>query len=181
MITLTDFLETINYDATTGDAFLFDCYGPNAMHMEYWDGKHADGRSISVVYDTRSHIVYEMEIWDYANNREYRWVRPDFKEALFNEHKERNQNPEESIDGRKYIDLEVAADVLEKASALYRGEPYDTRIMVEINLEDDVMLSAMKLAHEADMTFNDFVAKILQDNIDRMKKEMADGADEVEG
>lgn len=171
MITLNDFLDVINNDKTTGDSFLYECYGPNAYSMEYWNGKHDDGgTSMSVVFDLRTQVVYEMEAWDYDNQREYRWVHPDYKKALFDETSSRGHDPEDSVDGRKYIDLDVEADILEKASAMYEGVPYDTRVLMEIDFDDDLLLSAMKLAHEQDITFNQYVENALRRMLEELEE-----------
>jgi hypothetical protein len=49
-----------------------------------------------------------------------------------------------------------------KAQAIIAGDPYDTRISIPINLPDDEMLVLMTMAHERDMTFNDFVEDIIR-------------------
>ena len=45
----------------------------------------------------------------------------------------------------------------------------DTREQIEIELTDQEFLHVAKLAHERDITFNDMVAVILQEAIDREK------------
>lgn len=178
MITFHDFLRIIKDSETTQDHYLFSCYGPNAAISEWWNHKHDDGFSISVIYDMRTMLVYEMEAWDYANEREYRWINPAYREAHALEYSSRSIEFTESCDGRSYIDLEVAKDIMEKAEAMFSGAEYDTRIMVDIDLPDDVMLNVMRMAHEADLTLNEFVERILRKDLDKRLKEQLAATEE---
>ena len=110
-----------------------------------------------------------MQAWDFDAQREYRWIHPDYLEAYRKEAKSRGIKRRKSIDDRKYIDLEVAEDILGKSRSIFLGEEYDTRVIVPLDLEDDLLFQLMKLAHEADMTLNDFVAYILRQEIDKAK------------
>ena len=77
----------------------------------------------------------------------------------------------EAWDDVPWIDLEVQEDFLEKSKAIQAVEEYDTRIIVTLNLEEEELLTLFKLAHEADMTFNQFVEKFLIETIERLKTE----------
>jgi predicted DNA-binding ribbon-helix-helix protein len=50
----------------------------------------------------------------------------------------------------------------------------DNMETVEVDLTDEEFLHIAKLAHERDITFNQMVAKILQEEIDRLQKEEND-------
>lgn len=178
MITFQDFLRVIHDDETTNDSYLFNCFGKNAVLSEWWNKKHDGGYSISVMYDTRTHVVYTMEAWDYDNDREYRWIHPGYKEAYFAEFDKTSIGALWSADDREYIDLDVAADILEKAKAMYENQPYDTRVMIEVDLPDETLFGVMKMAHEADLTLNEFVEKILRADIERRQKEQAQAGEQ---
>lgn len=45
---------------------------------------------------------------------------------------------------------------------------------IQVDLTDEEFLHIAKLAHELDITFNQMVAKILQEEIDRLQKEQDD-------
>jgi hypothetical protein len=53
----------------------------------------------------------------------------------------------------------------------------DNRATIEVDLTDEEFLSVAKLAHERDITFNQMVEYILQQEIDRRTAEDAKGAD----
>ena len=165
-ITLKQFMEAIDFQVTEGAEFMWHCYGENAMSLDHWNGKHGDeGMSIHCVFDTTDATVFEMQAWDYRNNREYRWIHPDFREEHKAEAESRNVSFEQSIDDRKFIDLEVVEDILEKARAIFRGEEYDTRIVIQLNLTEQEEMLLMRAAHAKDMTVNDFVAEVLEAEI----------------
>jgi hypothetical protein len=173
-ITLKQFMEAIDHRVTEGAQYFWACYGDAAMSLDHWNGKHGpEGMSIHCVFDTESADVYEMQAWDYRNNREYRWIHPDYRNAHKEEAFDRAVDPNQSLDDRKFIDIEVAEDILEKARAIFRGEEYDTRIVVQLDLTEKEQLLLMRLAHENDMTVNDYVASILEAEIERTRNQTA--------
>jgi prolyl oligopeptidase PreP (S9A serine peptidase family) len=166
IITIKDFMACVNYCITDSSEYCWSCYGNNARYMDYWNEKHGDDSvSMSIIFDTNTQIVYQMEVWDSSSHREYRWLNPDYKKVFLDEANSRNIKPNETIDGRKFIDLDVRVDMLEKASAIFAGREYDTRVSVDIELDDNTMLALMTMAHEADMTLNNFVTYIIEQEI----------------
>lgn len=160
MASLKEFLEATNYNITGGSDYGWQCFGPNARYLDC-DIEHKF--STNCIFDSVTKTVYTIEAWDYDNNREYRWINPEYREVLKAECEERECLFEESSDGRKFIDLEVDEDILEKITAMHRGEDYDTRVKVPVDFSDEELLKYMKLAHEMDMTFNQFVELALRE------------------
>jgi hypothetical protein len=60
-----------------------------------------------------------------------------------------------------YVDLETDDDWLEKAEAIFNQEDYDTRVQVPVDFSDEDLLQYMKMAHDMDITFNQFVERAL--------------------
>lgn len=168
MITLKDFMETVDYKVTEGSEYCWDCYGSDAYRLDSWN-QDQDGHTVSIVFDTRTHVVYEASAYDYTRERAYRLINPDFKDAHFVESSARGVIENQAWDDVNYVDLETDEDFLEKAQAIVLGKDYDTRVQVPLDLSDDLMFKLMTKAHEADMTFNQFVEKVLRDDIDRIK------------
>ena len=50
---------------------------------------------------------------------------------------------------------------------MFKGESFDTRIQVPIDLDNDTMLKLCMEAHERNITLNDMVGLILQEVIDK--------------
>lgn len=166
MITLKDFMEAIQYKVTDGSEYMWACYGPNARSLDYWNGKAGEeGRTVSAVFDTETQFVYQVEAWDQSTDVAYRWIHPGYIEGVAAEAKSRGVDFEQSFDDNKFTDLEVVEDILEKAAAMVAGNEYDKRIMVTLNLSYDDEHLLMEMAHEADMSLNQFVEKILRDDI----------------
>jgi len=163
-----DFIDLANRNITSHDKFMWNCYGDDAYSMDSWDGNY-DGRSISMVYDLKGLTVYQMSVYDFKNNRAYRYFNPDYKDLYFAEVEKKSADDiawygdNEDIN---YIDLEEYDDFVEKASAIMQYQDYDTRVSIPIDLPEEELLVIFKMAHEADMTFNDFVAKILREKLD---------------
>lgn len=166
MITIKDFMEVVNYKITEGSDYLWTSFGHNAYRLDSWTG-YLNGAgpeySIGIIFDTKSQVVYQFEAHDYDKERSYRWTNPEFLEEF---RKESNSKLDEehrdfAYDQVKFVELEVAEDIIEKAGAIVNGKEYDTRVKVPIDLDDAEVFQLMKLAHERDITLNKLVEEIL--------------------
>ena len=175
MITLKDFMTAVDYRVTEGSNYMWQCYGPNAYRLDSWNGDQ-DGHSVSIVFDTRTQEVYESSVYDYSNQRAYRIINPEYKDSHDDEALSRDVNLKEAWDDVEYVDLEVEEDFLEKVEAIVNGYDYDTRVKVPVDFTDEELLTYMKMAHERDMTFNEFVETALRAAVDELKlrKELDD-------
>ena len=168
MITMKEWMELVDYKITEGGEYGWLCYGPNAYRLDSWNGVHgAGGYSFSIVFSAPAPKVYEVSMCDYTNNRAYRMINPNNVEKHRKEAKSKSVLANQAWDDVDYIDLEVADDFFQKALAIRAGEPYDTRAEVEIELEEDIQLELMKMAHERDITLNQMVEEILRGMIDK--------------
>ena len=170
MITMQQFLELVEYRITEGSEYGWECYGYDAHCLDSWNGDH-DGHSFTIIFDTKTQTVYEVQAHDYANNRAYRYINPDYKTAHDLEASERGVNKNEAWDDLEYVDLETEEDWLQKAEHIFQGWEYDTRVQVPLTLENDELFQLMQLAHEKDVTLNQLVEQILLDEINRRKEE----------
>jgi hypothetical protein len=168
MITIKDFMQTVDYRITEGSDYGWNCFGPNAYRLDSWN-QEQDGHSVSMVFDTRTQVVYQMSAYDYPNERAYRWTNPEFRLEHDAESVERGVDGDQAWDDVNYVDLEVAEDMLEKARAIVAEEDYDTRIKVPVEFTDEELLTYMKLAHDRDITFNQLVEESLRAVIDDRK------------
>lgn len=171
MITLKDYIEAIEYRITEGSEFSWKCYGPNARYLDCSGPELNQDYSIHAVFDSKDQTVYAIEAWDYRNNREYRWINPEYVSEHRKECKKNNIDPSETFDGNKFIDLEVPEDILGKINAIVNGQDYDSRVQVPVEFSDQELLQYMKLAHEMDITFNELVERAIQEAIDNFKKD----------
>lgn len=173
-LTLKQFLECIDYRITDSGQYLWHCYGNNAVSLDSWNGQHGpDGRSIHCIFDSETSEVYEMQAWDYRNNREYRWIHPDYREDYEDEADSRRVNSKQSIGNREFIEVEEIEDILEKARAIFLGKEYDTRIIIKLELTDDEEMLLMRAAHAKDMSVNQFIEHILEAEIARHRNQTA--------
>lgn len=169
MVTLKEWMEVVDYRITEGSNYLWNCYGPNSYSLDSWDGRHGGGSSFTVIFDTRTQEVYEVQAHDYDNNRAYRVINPNYDGAMFAEAGLKKVNKNEAWEGVDYTDLESDDDWIQKALAIFAGEDYDTRVTIPLNLDDDDLLHLMKMAHEADLTFNEYIENVLRDQIEYIK------------
>jgi hypothetical protein len=175
MITLKQFMETVDYRITEGSTYQWQCFGPNAYTLDSWNGEQ-DGHTVSIIFDTRDQTVYQAMAYDYSRERAYRMTNPDFKAEFDRECEDRDilDQAWELDDGTpvKYVDLDVVEDFMDKARAIVSDEDYDTRVQVPVEFTDDELLKYMKMAHERDMTFNEFVEEALRSAIEHHKLDL---------
>ena len=169
MITIKDFMETVNYRVTEGSEFCWSCFGAKAYRLDSWSGNQ-DGYTVSIVFDTESQEVYQAEVCDYAHNRAYRLTNPAYIEAHASEALTRNCDSQEAFrddneNPVRFVELETAGDWLEKAIAIVNGKEYDTRVQIEVEFDDADLLKYMTLAHQLDITFNQLVERAIIEKI----------------
>ena len=78
MITMKEWMELVNYRITEGSDYCWQCYGPNAYHLDSWNGDQ-DGHSFTIVFDTKNQTVYEVQAHDYLHQRAYRMINEEFR------------------------------------------------------------------------------------------------------
>lgn len=163
MISLKEFMETVNFRISEGADYGWQCYGPYSYQLSAWNRIHGPGGwSANIVFSTKSQKVYEVEVCDYTNSRAYRLINPKFKVKHDKEAATHGEFANMAWDEVSFIDLETEEDWLEKARAIVAGEEYDTRIQVPLDLDNDTMFQMMKMAHERDLTLNAFVEDVLR-------------------
>lgn len=164
MITVRDFMETVDYRITEGSDFCWNCFGYNAYRLDSWNGEQ-EGHNISIVFDTATQVVYQAEAHDYKSGRSYRLINPQYKAAHDTESKEKGVDSSIAWDDVKFIDLEDDGDWLEKAGAIFDGVDYDTRVQLPLDLDDNLLLQLALEAHKRDITMNQMVEVLLRNAI----------------
>ena len=166
---MKEWMELVDYKITEGGDYGWQCYGANAYCLDSWNGVHGKGGySFSIVFSTKTQKVYEVSACDYTNDRAYRMIVENKRAKHVKECKSLGVNLNQAWDDVDYVDLEVDDDFIQKCLAIRAGEDYSTDISVPLNLPDDLLLFAFKAAHEADMTFNDYVNQALRGLIDQV-------------
>ena len=156
MLTMQEFMELIDYMITEGGDYTYAPFGPSAYQLSYWNGKHEDGGySFSIVFNTKTQEVYSVEAHDFANDRSYRMIDQEHQ----------TEDNKAAYDEVYFVDLDDVNDFLEKAYAIKRGEPYDTRVSIPIGMTDEEFMKYARLAHEQDITLNQLITNTLSEAI----------------
>jgi hypothetical protein len=158
-------IKPIDFKITGGSDYGWDCFGPNARYMDS-ESETLNEYGVHAVFDTMDQKVYCIEAWDYPNDRAYRWIDPAYVKAHAKACAKHNVDLYSACDTMNFTDLDVEADILEKAKAIVLQETYDERVQVQVDMSDSDMLKYMKLAHEMDITFNELVEQALKEAID---------------
>ena len=166
MITLKEWMEIVDYRITEGSDYCWHCYGNDVHMLDSWNGEQ-DGHSFTVIFDTKTQVVYEVQAHDYVHNRAYRMINPDFQKKNKKEAKKRDIDKNNAWDDVYYVDIEVDDDFLQKCLSIKAGEDYDTRVSIPMDFSDEELLTYMKLAHDLDITLNQLVERALREALDR--------------
>lgn len=169
MIEMKQWMTLINYRISEGNDYTWHCFGDNAYMLDSWDGDHS-GYSTSIMFDTKTQVVYQVEVHDYKRQQAYRYTNPDYRAAHAAAEKSREST---RFDEYPTTELEVADDWLSKASAIAAYEDYDTGILVPLDFTDAELMPLFKAAHDADMSFNAYVCMALRDMITKLEKDGA--------
>jgi len=161
MLNIKEWMEIVGYRITEGSDYQWGCFGINAYSLDSWNGDQ-DGCSFTIIFDNKSQEVYEVQAHDYAHQRAYRLINPAYVEQYRTENKRRDALADQAWDDVNYVDLEADDDWIQKALAIASGEDYDTRVSMAVDFTDEELLKYMKLAHERDMTFNQFIEEALR-------------------
>ena len=158
--------EAFSHKITSGSDYGWQCWD-DARYLDY----ESDFAHVSVVYNTKTQDIYQAEVsvkreaWD-EDKKPYRWLNPDYKDALYKESEKREIDTDIAWDDVKFINLEMEEDFLEKATAIFNGEECDTRVQFPIDIDDDLILKLAMEAHKRDITLNKMIEIILQEVID---------------
>jgi hypothetical protein len=172
---LKDWLDAVGSQITEGDNYLWNCYGDRyeMYSLTYWNQKHGEAEiSSHVVYNRLTQQVFEADVI-HGEIRAYRWIHPDYRQAaeLCAIENGVESSYDYAYDDFKYTNLETEEDFMQKATSIINEKDYDTRIEVPLSLDREELFRLMELAHEADMTLNQYVEHVLQIAIDKFNED----------
>lgn len=75
--TIKDFMSAVGFRLDCGYEFQWECYGDEACGIGWT--KEDNSASAGIVYDKKTHVVYELSVWDDLNDTVLVWMRPGFK------------------------------------------------------------------------------------------------------
>ena len=151
MITLKQWMELIDYRITDGGDYHLQ--EEKLYSLTSWNGDH-NSYTLEIIFDQQTQVVYAVEACDYKHNRAYRLINPDYADL---------DHDKNAWDDVKWIDLDVDEDFIEKTQAIVAGKDYDIRVMMQLDLPDDLLLQVAIAAHRNGITLNDYIVKTLTD------------------
>jgi hypothetical protein len=166
---LSEVNNIFQHKITSGSDYGWDCYGANTWSIDY-TSKYAFGY---VIFDTVTQRVYEVNVtpafgaWGTVEHepKPYRYIDVDYRLSHDTEAKDRNVDANQAWDDTNWVDLETEEDFIEKATKMFNGQGFDTRIQVPVELDDDTLLKLTMEAHKRDITLNKLIEEILRELI----------------
>lgn len=65
------------------------------------------------------------------------------------------------------LEIEVVSDMVERMEAMFNGTPFPDKVTVELDLPEDILLELALGAHAKNITFNEYVAELIQTFVDK--------------
>jgi len=159
---LSEINNTFQHQITGGSDYGWDCYGSNTWSIDY-SSKYAHGY---VIFDTVTQKVYEVNVSPVTDtHKPYRYIDPDYRMSHDTEAVDRNVDPNVAWDDTNWVDLETEEDFIDKASKMFKGEKFDTRIVVPLDLDNETIIQLSMEAHKRDITLNQMVEELLRNMI----------------
>lgn len=179
---LIDIITAANGRTSGGDPYLWTCFGENANFMEFRD---VNGNGYShCIFDTKTYQVYQVHVevplaCTEIPQQSFQWTAPEFIQGFLFESKQHDVDPTIAYDDVVYRNILDEEEVLELVEDIgnceydHVPEPVasDGKVAVPLTLSQDEQFRLMQMAHEADMTLNQYVEMILQGEIDRRRDE----------
>ncbi len=170
MLTLKEWMELVDYRITEGGNYGWQCYGHDVHMLDSWNGEH-DGHSFTVIFDTKTQTVYEVQAHDYVHNRAYRMINPAFKQEFDSESSDRGELGNQAWDEVDYVDLEIDDDFIQKCLAIKAGEEYSTDVSIPLDLPDYILLEAALNAHRQNITLNEYINNALREMLAEFERD----------
>lgn len=173
---LSKFLTATDHEITCGSEYQWSSYGPKARYINCDN----DLASCHVIYDSVNQTVYEIAVQSEGSGppANYRWINPEFLDAYKEEAKLRKiawNNPsspdEPDHKEQRWRDTDEVDDICLKVYAIRNGIPYDPRVIMTLHLETDLLAGIALLAHEREMTLNEWIVEMLTQEVARFKAE----------
>jgi hypothetical protein len=158
---LKDVMKALDHKVVDTAEYQWKCFGSNARFMDF----KSDYSHVSVVFDTETHTIYQATIEPIVmkdHDGPYRWVNPNWADALFDEARERKVDESKAWDDVEWINLDLSEDFLEKAIAIFNGKKYDRRILVKIELPELAWAKLIVLADEKGVSQEKLINHILR-------------------
>ena len=162
MNTLLDFLKAIDYNITDSSDYNWECYGDGIRCI---DSYNVGLTECSAMFTKNGGELRELTMHDFEARRSYRWTDPQFTQARKAEANSIKVDDNIAYDEVEFIELEMIEDMLEKMTAVSRGEEYDTRIMIPLDMTDKEFLEVARAAHALDITINAFFTMAIEEAI----------------
>ena len=148
-----EIVNAVSEKISGSSQFLWNCYGQNVLIYDFND---SSGFNVGGFVANTEGRVFEINV-TYEDDVYY-WVDPEFIDAL---EREKLEKIVIAPDYKEILVLEEE-DILQKVRAICNGEFFDKRLMVKMELENDLFLSLAKMAHEKDVTLNEFICSVLE-------------------
>jgi len=153
MNTLTNFLKAIDYKITDSSEYHWDCYGDEIRCI---DSYNVGLTECSALFTKNGGTIRELTMHDFESLRSYRWTDPQFTQARKDEALSIKVDDNVAYGDINFIELEMIEDMFEKMTAVTKGEKYDTRITIPVDLTEQEFLEVARAAHALDITINAF-------------------------
>ena len=161
---LQNYLEAIKYRITDSYEYQWHSYGRDAFGFEHEDQDNS--YYTACIFDTLTTDVYEIRMIDYNREYAYIWINPEYRDSYFAEAAERNVNPLEAVGETDYTELYIIEDILDKIVQLISGNPYDTKVLLPLDLPTELYDELSTIAKLKNITIEQLIEEVIAASIE---------------
>lgn len=162
MSVLLDIITRLGGRIEGGDAYGWDCFGPNARMLDF--------PNVGVIFDSETQEVYSVDAWPNNYDDEAKtvmWVTPEYEVAYREEAKKRGFYEPNTV-----TQCYSFQSMMTIAEAVIDELPFDEALTCDIELffEDGELELITKAAELEGMTLDEFVNAALREKLDTVKR-----------
>lgn len=121
---------------------------------------------VEMIYSDEDMNPYELNVWDVKTNKVYSWIHPDFSAAR--EEFDNRNIPGTRMEFQKHSITESIEDILAKLHGIWTGTEYDTKIVMVLDLDSEVLRILREKAETDGVSIDELIAGIIQDELERV-------------
>lgn len=165
-------MKAVQFNVSEGWTYGWDCFSKDTHALSATSN---DWES-TLIFDRTTKEVFLCEVLDMKNARSYRYFFTEEHQKAHKAYIERLSRAFKDVDynDKPWITLDVEEDFFDKLTAIVKGEEYDARVEMPLNLTDEEFLLVAKQAHQLDITINQYIERVLTLAVTELKAHNGD-------
>lgn len=161
------YLEAVDYKFSEGHSERSTLNGDHCMVIN----SHFGHASSSISFRTSDNSAIDISVMTETGDVfGYRWIHPDLIEDYKKEYERLGLDFYECMDGVKWAYTDCLDDILVKVEAIRKNEPFDRKVVMSFDLEEDLVELLETTAKKMGITMDELILLVIQEAIEKEEK-----------